>query len=297
MISGAREGTVKGMYVMGENPVLSFPRPRLVEEALGSLEFLVVHDLFLTETARLAKVVLPVSSFAEKEGTFTNFEGRAQRLRKVIAPYGNSLPDWEIILRLADSMGHAMPFSSIPQIMAEIEEEVPFYRGIGDRDPDTADIYRPELDRNSLITRRLYKGKFPSGFGCFAPVHYEAATNGSKDGYPLTLLAGSVLYHSGTGSRTSRSPRLSRFLSEPYVEMSETDAQRFKINQGDEVRVISPCGEVTAIASFADRFPEGVVFIPNSFPAAPVNRLFEITLDARSSAPAFKACAVKLERV
>jgi predicted molibdopterin-dependent oxidoreductase YjgC len=267
-----------------------------VEEALGSLEFLVVQDLFLTETARLAKVVLPASSFAEKEGTFTNFEGRPQPLHKVIAPFGHSFPDWEVILRLADSMGHAMPFSSIRQVMAEIEELVPLYGGIGVRDADTAGIYRSELEKNSLITRRLFKGKFPSGFGCFAPVHHQAATNGSKNGYPLTLLAGSVLYHSGTGSRTSRSGRLHRFAPEPYVEVSAADADRFKIGQGDEVRVISPCGELTAIARFTDRLPEGVVFIPSSFPTAPVNRLFEVTLDTRSNAPAFKTCSVKLER-
>jgi formate dehydrogenase alpha subunit len=297
MVSGALEGKVKGMYIMGENPVLSFPQQRLVEEALGSLEFLVVQDLFLTETARLAKVVLPSSSFAEKEGTFTNFEGRGQRLRKVIAPYGNSLPDWEIILKLADTMGRSMPFSSIQQIMAEIEEMVPLYSGIGDKGPDTVNIYRLELDRNSLINRRLYKGKFPSGFGCFSPVRYEAATNGSKKGYPLALLVGSVLYHSGNGSRTSRSPRLSKFLHQPYVEIGETDAERFKIDQGDEVRVISPWGDVTAVARFSDRFPEGVIFIPNSLPTAPVNRLFEIALDAQSGAPALKTCAVKLERI
>jgi predicted molibdopterin-dependent oxidoreductase YjgC len=217
-------------------------------------------------------------------------------LHKVIAPYGNSLPDWEITLRLADSMGHAMPFSSIQQVMAEIEEMVPLYGGIGNRDSDTADIYRPELEKNSLITRRLYKGKFPSGFGCFSPVDYQAANNGSKDGYPLTLLAGSVLYHSGTGSRTSRSERLSGFIPEPHVEVSQNDAERLRINEGDEVKVISPCGEVTASARLTDRFPEGVVFVPNGFPTAPVNRLFETTLDARSSAPALKTCSVKLER-
>ncbi len=297
MISGAREGKVKGMYIMGENPALGFPQPHMVEQALGSLEFLAVQDLFLTETARLAKVVLPASSFAEKEGTFTNFEGRVQRLRKVIAPQGNSLPDWEIILRLADATGKAMPFSSIQQIMAEMEEMVPFYSGIGDQVSDMADVYRLEIEKNSLVTRRLYRGKFPSGFGCFAPVDYREATNGSRDGYTLTLLAGSVLYHSGTGSRTSRSPRLSRFLPEPYVEISEKDADLLKISEGDEIKVISPCGEMTASVRFTDRLPEGVVFIPSSFPTAPVNRLFEVTLDTRSNAPALKTCAVKLERV
>ena len=148
-----------------------------------------------------------------------------------------------------------------------------------------------------MIARRLYKGKFPSGFGCFAPVDYQESTNGSKDGYPLMVLVGSVLYHAGTGSRTSRSPRLSGFLAEPYIEVSAADAERLTINEGDEVKAISPCGELTAPARLSDRFPEGVVFIPSGFPTAPVNRLFEIEPDELSGSPALKTCAVRLERV
>ncbi len=297
MIDHAREGKVKGMYIVGENPVLSFPNPPLVKEALASLNFLVVHDMFLAETAKLANVVLPAASFAEKEGTFTNFEGKVQRVRKVIEPLGDSLPDWEIILRLANSMGHPMPYSSLQQVMDEIQELVPLYQVTGYRDSETKGVYRAELDREPLRARRLYKGQFPSGFGRFSPVQYEPRAEIPKDGYPITLLVGSVLYHSGTGSRSSRSPRLSEFLPEAYVEIGESDAKKVGISHGDAVKVISPVGEVTAVAKFTDTLPEGMLFMPHSFPSTPVNQLFGIALDPRAKSPALKACAVKLERI
>jgi len=297
MIDHAREGKVKGMYIVGENPVLSFPNPTLVKKALASLNFLAVHDMFLTETAKLANVVLPAASFAEKEGTFTNFEGKVQRVRKVIEPLGDSLPDWEIILRLANSMGHPMPYSSLQQVMDEIQELVTLYQVTGYRDSETKGVYRAELDREPLRARRLYKGQFPSGFGRFSPVQYEPRAEIPKDGYPITLLVGSVLYHSGTGSRSSRSPRLSEFLPEAYVEIGESDAKKVGISHGDAVKVISPVGEVTAVAKFTDTLPEGMLFMPHSFPSTPVNQLFGIALDPRAKSPALKACAVKLERI
>jgi predicted molibdopterin-dependent oxidoreductase YjgC len=297
MIDHAREGKIKGMYIVGENPLLSFPNPALVKESLESLEFLVVHDMFLTETAKMAKVVLPAASFAEKEGTFTNFEGRVQRVRKVIEPIGDSLPDGEIILRLSNVMGYPMPYSSLQQIMDEIQELVPLYQVMDYRDSEMQGTSRAELDRDPLRNRRLYKGQFPSGFGRFSPVQYEPPRKTSEDGYNLTLLAGSILYHSGTGSRSSRSPRLSEFSPEAFVELGDSDAKQVGISQGDQVRVISPVGEVTAVAKLTDTLPEGVVFMPICFPSTTVNQLFDIVLDPRAKTPALKACAVKLERI
>jgi len=297
MIDHAIEGKVKGMYIVGENPVLSFPNQSLIKEALTSLDFLVVQDMFLTETAKLANVVLPAASFAEKEGTFTNFEGRIQRVCKVIEPIGDSLPDWEIIVQLANSMGNPMPYSSLQQVKEEIQELVPLYQDTGYMDPEAKDMHRGELEKAPLRSRRLYKGQFPSGFGRFSPVQYEPQEETPKDGYPLTLLTGSVLYHSGTGSRSSRSPRLSEFSPESYLEIGEPDATQFGISEGDEVRVVSPTGEVTAVAKFTDVLPEGMLFMPLSFPSTPINQLFGIALDPRAKTPALKACAVKLERI
>jgi predicted molibdopterin-dependent oxidoreductase YjgC len=280
---------------VGENPLLSFPNTALIKKSLESLEFLVVHDMFLTETAKMANVVLPAASFAEKEGTFTNFEGRVQQVRRVIQPLGDSLPDGEIILRLADKMGYPMPYSSLQQIMDEIQELVPLYQVTDER--EMKGTSRAELDRDPLKARRLYKGQFPSGFGRFSPVQYEPRRKVSEDGYNLTLLAGSILFHSGTGSRSSRSPRLSEFSPEAFVELGEYDAKQVGISQGDQVRVISPAGEVTAVAKITDALPEGVLFMPVCFPRTPVNQLFDIVLDPRAKTPALKACAVRLKRI
>jgi len=253
--------------------------------------------MFLTETAKIANVVLPAASFAEKEGTFTNFEGSVQRVRKVIEPLGDSLPDWEIILRLSNIMGCPMPYSSLQQIMDEIQELVPLYQVMDYRDSEMKGTSRAELDRDPLRNRRLYKGQFPSGFGRFSPVQYEPRRKVLEDGYNLTLLAGSILFHSGTGSRSSRSSRLSKFSPEAFVELGESDAKRVGISQGDQVRVISPAGEVTAVAKITDALPEGVLFMPVCFPRAPVNQLFDIVLDPKAKTPALKACAVRLKRI
>lgn len=271
MIGQAKEGKIKGIYIVGENPALSFPQLSLVRDALAGLDFLVVQDMFLTETAKLATVVLPAASFAEKEGTFTNFEGRVQQVRQAIKPPGDSLPDWEIILQLANKMGCPMPYSSLQEVVDEIKEMVPLYQDTG------------------------YAGSEIKGR--FSPVQHVTQAETSKDGYPLTLLTGTTLYQFGTGSRSSRTSRLKKFQPEAFVEVSQVDAQRLGISQDDEVKVVSPVGEVSAKARFTNTLPEGILFMPISFPASPVNELFSIALDSQAKTPSVKACAVRLERI
>ncbi len=296
MMEQAREGKVKGMLIVGENPGLSFPNPSFVKEALASLDFLVVADMFLTETAKLAAVVLPAASFAEKEGTFTNFEGRVQAVRKAIEPAGDSLPDWEIIVKLASRMGYSMPYSSPGQVMDEIEELVPLYQRLAYTDFEREDLDWADLESGRLGTRRLYKGPFPSGFGRFSPVEYTPPRNVSGDGYPLTLLSGSILHHFGSGSRSFRAWRLKKFSPYAWVEIGESDAQHLGLSDGDRVRVVSPVGEVSSTVRVTDTLPSGMLFMPISFPESPVNELFGITLDPRAKTPALKQCAVRLER-
>jgi len=297
MIEQANEGRLKGMLIVGENPALSFPSPSFVKNALARLDFLVVADLFLTETAKLATVVLPAASFAEKEGTFTNFEGRVQRVRKAIEPLGDSLPDWEIILELASSMGQPMPYSSPQQVMDEIEELVPLYQHLADSDSGKEDHEWADLEGGRSGTRRLYQGPFPSGFGRFSPVEYTPPTTVSGDGYPLTLLSGSILHHFGSGTRSLRASRLKKFSPHPWVEISLADAEHFGFSDGDAVKVVSPVGEVTTAVRVTDTLPSGMLFMPMSFPESPVNELFGIALDPQAKTPAFKRCAVKLERI
>jgi len=297
MIEQAEAGKLKGMLIVGENPVPSFPRPSLVKKALDSLEFLAVADMFLTDTAKLANVVLSSASFAEKEGTVTNFEGRTQPVRKAIEPIGKCLPDWKIILQLSKEMGQTMPYSSLQEVMNEIEELVPFYEHLTSADLEKEDVDWAGLESESVRTRRLYKGPFPSGFGRLSPADYTPPTDLSVNGYPLTLLSGSVLYHFGSGTRSLRSSRLKEFSPHSWVEVSQDDAKKIGLGDGEPVKVISSVGELTTTVRVANSLPSGLLFMPVSFPESPTNELFDIKFDPRSKAPFLKSCMVRLERI
>jgi len=287
-VEQVKRGKIKGMYIVGENPVLSFPNSKLITEILTSLDFLVVQDMFLTETARLAHVVLPAASFAEKEGTSTNFEGRVTRVRKAIEPIGESLPDWEIVVRLASRMGYPLPFSSLQDVTSEIEELVPSYETYtsAEKQDDLAYGEGGHTSGRSLL----------KGFARFSPTEYipQAAERGSD--YPFTLLTGGVLYHSGSGSRSSRAPRLRKFSPRSFLEIGETDARKLGISDGDEVKVISAVGQVTTTTKISDTLRRGTVFMPLSFPDTPVNTLFDIILDPETKAPSLKSCSVRIEK-
>lgn len=291
----ARERKVKGMLIMGENPAAGFPRPSRVKAALSSLDFLVVTDMFLSETARLASVVLPAASFAEKEGTFTNFEGRVQRLHQAVEPVGQSLPDGEILLGLAEAMGSPMPYVSHQEVMEEIEEMVPFYRHLAFGEPDRTDPEWMGVEEDNHVTKRLHKGLFPSGFGRFSPVEYVPAP--PPDSYPLTLMAGSVRYGFGSGGRSSRSDRMSRFNSDGYLEINSADARKLRIDNGDTVKIISPEGETARAAKIDANLPRGMLFAAISSPGSAIYEIFGNILDPQSKTPAIKSCAVRLERV
>jgi formate dehydrogenase alpha subunit len=284
-----KKGKIKGMYIVGENPVLSFPNSRLITEILSSLDFLVVQDMFPTETAKLANVVLPAASFAEKEGTFTNFEGRVNRVRKAIEPVGESLPDWEIILRLAGQMGSPMPYSSLQDVMSEIEELVPSYEDYTDSERQDELAYGE--------TGRTYGRQLLKGFARFSPIEYTPQAREKKSDYPFTLLTGATLYHFGTGSRSFRSLRLKKFSPEAFVEVGDSDARKLAITDGEKVKVISAVGGLTTMVKITDALPEGMLFMPVSFPETPVNELFDIVLNPETKAPLLKACSVKIEKL
>jgi predicted molibdopterin-dependent oxidoreductase YjgC len=277
------------MYIMGEDPVLSFPNSRLITETLTSLDFLVVQDIFLTETARLANVVLPAASFAEKEGTFTNFEGRVNRVRKAIEPIGESLPDWEIVMRLAHKMGYPLPFSSLQDVMSEIEELVPSYETYTDSEKQDELAYG---ETGHTSGRQLLKG-----FARFSPIEYIPQAGQRKSDYPFTLLTGNTLYHFGTGNRSSRAWRLRKFSPQSFVEICDSDARKLAVNDGEEVKVISAVGELTTMIKITDTLRKGMLFMPFSFPETPVNDLFDVVLNSETKAPSLKACSVKIEKL
>jgi predicted molibdopterin-dependent oxidoreductase YjgC len=246
--------------------------------------------MFLTETAKLATVVLPAASFAEKEGTFTNFEGRVNRVQKAIEPVGESLPDWEIILRLAEEMKCPLPFSSLQQVMDEIKELVPLYKGYTDAERQ----YQSEPD--IWEARHAYGEQFLKGLAHFCPVEYTPSTR-AEGGYPFTLISGTTLYHFGAGSRTSRAPRLKKFSPQAFVDVGELDAKELALSDGDRVEIISPISKVTTMVKITDTLPKGVFFMPASFPETPVNELFSITLDPEAKTPSLKLCNVRIEKI
>jgi len=295
-----KRGKIKGMYIVGENPVLSFPNSRLITEILTSLDFLVVQDMFLTETAKLANVVLPAASFAEKDGTFTNFEGRVQRVQKAIDPMGESLPDWEIILRLANEMGAPMPYSSPKQVMDEIVDTCQLaayslYEGNGYVESEAQSLYQAESSSHWGVGR-MHGEQSPKGFARFCPIEYVPPSK-AKKGYPFTLLTGTIFNHFGTGSRSSRSARLKKFLPEAFVEICESDARKLALTDDERVKVISAVGEVTTIVKITDTLREGMFFMPVSFPETPVNELFDIVINPEAKSPSLKACNVKVEKM
>jgi formate dehydrogenase alpha subunit len=293
MIAGAATGRIRGMFIVGENPVAGLPDPASVVRGLTALDFLLVQDIFLTETAALASVVFPAASFAAKDGTFTNFEGRVQAVRKALPPMGDSRADWEIILDLADAMGSSPRWKTPEEVQREMVEMVPFFEtartgmeegGVGG-----------ERDDAPWSRRRLYGRLFPSTFCRFSPVEY-VPEEGPNDEYPLVLVTGGHLYQFGTGSRTSRSSRLRRFMPDSYVEIGTEDAQRLGIANGEEVRVISAAGTADAVARISDAQPLGTMFAPLAFPDGRINGLFPTILDPQCEVPALGRCAVRLER-
>lgn len=288
MIEQVRAGKLKGMMIFGENPVSDLPKPSLTKEALKSLELLIVSDLFITETAKLASIVLPAASFAEKDGTYTNLEGRVQKVRKAITPTGSCRPDSYIIQELASRMGRPMHYSSLEKVTDEIRELVPAYHNV--RYPDL-DV-RPEA-WTVFNDQRHAAGKI----GCFSPPRQPPIASPSSKDHPFTLILGKILYHFGTGERSSRSWRLRKFSPEAWIEISQTDADKLDIKDGEKIRVISPVGNLSVKARVITSALPGMLFIPESFPDTPAYELFDMPSDAKLKTPPLKSCQVRLEKV
>ena len=297
MLQQAREGHVRAMFVVGEDPAGSFPDSTSIKQALDNLDFLAVQDMFMTRTAEMANVVLPAASFAEKEGTVTNFEGRAQRVRKALDPIGESLGDSEVLLRLAKRMGSPKQYLSLQEIMDEIEDTVPLYLRYSYTGGDPGEVEQSEFDVGTVGVRRLYKGRFPDGFGRFSSVQYVPTSQVSHDGYPFTLLVGTILHQFGNDSRAARSSRLQKFCSDSFVEICASDAQQLGISHGDAVKLVSPTAEVSTVARIGSTVSHGLLFMPMSLSSSHAADLFDISLDPQSKTPSFKSCAVRIERI
>ena len=308
MVEAALDGRLKAMYITGENPLLSEPDLHHAEKAFKNLDFLVVQDIFMHETAQIADVVLPATTFAEKDGTFTNSERRVQRVRKVIEPVGSSRPDWEIVCDLArrisiklglgveDEFGYDHP----SQIWDEMAQLTPNLAGISYRRlDDEGGLQWPCPTPDHPGTRLLYESDFPGGPRArFVPFDQgpQAEELPSKR-FPLILNTGRVLYHWHGGTITQRADNLLAKFPELEVAMNADDGERYGIADGEWVRLLSRRGELEGRATYTDKMRAGEVFVPFvKLQEHAANFLTNSAFDPNSKIPEYKVCAVRLEK-
>lgn len=299
MMAAAFEGKIKAMFIMGENPVVSDPDSSHVVEALEALDFLVVQDIFLSETAALADVVLPAATSLEKDGTFTNTERRVQRVRMALPPIGLSRPDWQILSDLARRMGQENQFryKAPSQIMEEISRLTPSYGGISFERLERGGLQWPCPNKDHPGTVYLHKGQFTRGKGKFNVVSYRQSMEVPDREYPFILTTGRVLCQYHTGTMTRKVHDLNYLRGEELVEMNPEDALTLGIEDGSMVEVSSRRGKLLVRAKTTDKSPKGVVFMTFHFAETPTNVLTNPALDPVAKIPELKVCAVKLNKV
>jgi formate dehydrogenase alpha subunit len=295
MINACGEG-IRAMFIMGENPLMSDPDLNHVREQLEKLDFLVVSEMFMSETAEMADVVLPAASFAESDGTFTATDRRVQRIRKAIDPIGESLPDWMIISRISEGLGYPMTYESPSYIMDEIADLSTIYGGVRYSRLDGEGLRWPCTDPGHPGTEILHRERFSRGLGLFQSVEYAAPAEEPDKDYPYILTTGRLLFHWHTGTMTRRSGTLTDQINEALMEIHPKDAESLGIENGDMVRVSSRRGSITLQARVTQGIKEGVVFIPFHFAEAAANKLTNSALDPQAKIPELKVCAVNITK-
>jgi formate dehydrogenase major subunit len=297
MTQAALNKEVRGLYIFGENPVVSDPDTHHLTQGLKALDFLVVQDLFLTETAQLADVVLPGVSFAEKEGTFSNTERRVQRVRQAIPPQGGARPDWQIFVDLANRMGLPLKYKNPEAIFEEMCSVTPSYAGITYKRINRVGLQWPCPTPDHLGTPYLHGERFTRGLGKFHALTYQGPVEIQDADYPLVLTTGRILYQYHTGTMTRKSKGLEAIAPECLIEISSADAQSLKIADGERVKVISRRGGLEARVKITDRSPNGTIFIPFHYAEASANQLTLTALDPVAKIPELKVCAVRIEKL
>jgi formate dehydrogenase major subunit len=297
----AKEGSpVHGMYIMGENPIISDPDVSHAEAWFRELEFLAVHDLFLTETARYADVVLPGAAFAEKDGTYVNTERRIQLAKKAVDPPGQARGDLEIIIELSNRIGLPTHFRNASEVMDEIARVTPSWRGVSHARLDGGPgLQYPVPDANHPGTAFLFDDQFPTADGkaVFHAVEFLPPAELPDDEYPFILNTGRQMYHWHTGTMTRRSFALDARESTPTVEVNPADAAALGVKDGDTIAISSRRGRITIAARISGRVARHQVFVPMHYREAAANLLTNPALDPYAGIPEFKVCAVKLSPV
>jgi formate dehydrogenase alpha subunit len=297
MLPAAHAGSLKAMYIMGENPVLTDPNGNHVIEALKNLDFFVFQDIFLNETAELADVVLPAACFAEKDGTVTNTERRVQRVRKAVDPPSEAKPDWWITCQIARKMGvSGFEFENAEQIMKEIAELTPSYGGINYQRLEKGSLQWPCPTEEHPGAAILHTQIFTRGKGYFVPLKYRPPAEKTNSEYPLMLMTGRRLYHyHATMTRKVRG--LNILMSEELAEVNPRDAAACGIKDNEMVLVTSRQGEVKVRARVTEAVPPGMVAMAFHFAECPTNQLISSkadVLDPVTKTPPYKTCPVKV---
>jgi len=296
-IDAMADGKLRGLYVLGENIMMSHPDQNHVRKMLQNLEFLVVQEIFPTLTTQLAHVVLPATSFAEKDGTFTSTERRVQRVRKAIEPVGQSKPDWEILCEIARRAGYGgMAYPSPKEVMDEIAILTPIYGGISYERIDRVGLQWPCPDPGHPGTPILHQSRFTRGLGLFSPAEYQPPAELPDSEYPLLLSTGRCYFHYHGASMTKRSRLLQREVPFPYIEISPEDAKELGVADREWVYVSTRRGEVRAQARTTDVVMKGVLFMPFHFEEGPANALTLNALDPGAKIPEYKVCAARIRK-
>jgi formate dehydrogenase major subunit/formate dehydrogenase alpha subunit len=306
----AGEGKVKALYIVGEDPVMSDPDTNHIRHCLEQCDFMVLQEIFPSETAEYADVLLPGVSFAEKTGTFTNTERRVQIVRQAIEPVGQARPDWDITAELARriiALGPRRPveaphagwdYAGTDAIMREIAAVTPSYAGVSHARLERGErLQWPVKSGDHPGTPILHVGTFPRGKGKFAPIEHVPPAERPNDEYPMILSTGRVLYHWHGGQMTRRAEGLMQIYGQSLVELNPDDAERLGLNGDRRVRVTSRRGTLEAEAWVTDRVPPGMIYANFHFPEVPTNALTIAALDPVAKIPEYKICAVKVEKV
>jgi len=298
MLDECKRGNFKGLFILGEDPAQTDPDLHHIWSALEAVEFLVVQDIFPTETTRFADVILPGASFAEKDGTFTNGERRVQRVRKAIEPVAG-MAEWQVISRLSTLMGYPMNYNQPSEIMDEIASLVPIYGGISYERIEKQGIQWPCPTKDHPGTTTLYTDLFarPGGLAKFVPLDHKGSGEVADKEFPFVLITGRIREHYNNGSMTGRVPGIMELVPEELLELSEEDAASLKIKSGDLISVSSRRGEIKVKAKVTDRSQAGNVFLTFHFRNTLTNVLTSEHRDPISGTPEYKSCAVRIEKL
>lgn len=289
---------IRGLFIFGEDPVVTDADQNHIRKALESLDFLVLSDLFMTETAQYADVILPGTSYAEKEGTFSNTERRVQRVRKAVQLEGEMRLDTDIFIDLMNRMGYSQPHLTSEEIMDEIASVTPIFGGISHRRLDRGEsIQWPCPDKRHPGTPILHVDKFSRGLGWFYPAEYVPSAELPDEEYPLILMTGRVLYHYNTRAMTGKTPGLMEREGHSFIEMNTEDAARLGVENGEKVRVSSRRGTIISTARVGEKVSPKETWMPFHFPDGNANVLTNAALDKYARIPEYKVCAIKVEKL